>query len=356
MKVIINKIELDKMISNSASYAEKKDLSSIISHILFCAKDGILQVKATDYELGLNYKNKNVKIEQEGFATANAKKIGDIVKSMKDGDITLETKENFIIIKQKSSKYKLPMFNYEDFPAFPTNENMSKFDINSLIFIRALKKIFPCIDTNNVNYAMNGALIDVRDDYINLVATDAKRLALYKLNVKINDKKGQIILPKKSIAEMQKLFSDDVEIYYNDEILIITNSEFEFFTKLINRKFPDYEKIVPNSFEKIVEIPRDKMVEGIKSISMLCEMSKITIDATKIKFESISEIQDEANNEIDVDLNLENEISFVVKSRNLMDFLTNVDEDKFTLKFKNPDVMFVVESNNFMTILVPKRA
>ena len=155
---------------------------------------------------------------------------------------------------------------------------------------------------------------------------------------------------------MQKLFSDDVEIYYNDEILIITNSEFEFFTKLINRKFPDYEKIVPSSFEKIVEIPRDKMVEGIKSISMLCEMSKITIDATKIKFESISEIQDEANNEIDVDLNLENEISFVVKSRNLMDFLTNVDEDKFTLKFKNPDVMFVVESNNFMTILVPKRA
>ncbi len=155
---------------------------------------------------------------------------------------------------------------------------------------------------------------------------------------------------------MQKLFSDDVEIYHNDEILIITNSEFEFFTKLINRKFPDYEKIVPSSFEKIVEIPRDKMVEGIKSISMLCEMSKITIDATKIKFESISEIQDEANNEIDVDLNLENEISFVVKSRNLMDFLTNVDEDKFTLKFKNPDVMFVVESNNFMTILVPKRA
>ena len=203
---------------------------------------------------------------------------------------------------------------------------------------------------------MNGALIDVRDDYINLVATDAKRLALYKLNVKINDKKGQIILPKKSIAEMQKLFSDDVEIYYNDEILIITNSEFEFFTKLINRKFPDYEKIIPNSFEQIIEIPRDKMVEGIKSISMLCEMSKITIDAQKIKFESISEIQDEANNEIDVDLNLENEISFVVKSRNLMDFLTNVDEEKFTFKFKNPDVMFVVESNNFMTILVPKRA
>ena len=62
MKVIINKIELDKMISNSASYAEKKDLSSIISHILFCAKDGVLQIKATDYELGLNYKNKKVKI------------------------------------------------------------------------------------------------------------------------------------------------------------------------------------------------------------------------------------------------------------------------------------------------------
>ena len=164
------------------------------------------------------------------------------------------------------------------------------------------------------------------------------------------------IMPGRHYSLPNDTKNDFTKINESEFIKIITNSEFEFFTKLINRKFPDYEKIVPSSFEKIVEIPRDKMVEGIKSISMLCEMSKITIDATKIKFESISEIQDEANNEIDVDLNLENEISFVVKSRNLMDFLTNVDEDKFTLKFKNPDVMFVVESNNFMTILVPKRA
>lgn len=357
MKVAIKKSELDAMISNANFFTEKKDLSSILSHILISAKNGVLEIRATDHETGAIFKSQNIEIKEEGYATANASKISNTVKGLqKDDLVSLETKESTLVIKQGRQRYELPMFNYEDFPKFPAVDDKVKFNINANVFIRGLKQIFPCIDTNNPNYAMNGALIDIKDDYLNLVATDSKRLAIKKLNQKIEKANHEIIVPKKAINALQKLFVNDIEIYYNENIMICSNENFVFFTKLINKKFPSYEKIMPSDFNYIIEIPRDKMIEGIKSVSMLCEISKITLSSSKIKFESISDAQDKANNEIDVELNLTDEISFVIKNKNFFDFLSNIEDEKFTLKFKNSDVMFVVSTSDFMTILVPTQA
>jgi len=354
MKVIIKKSELDVMITSASSYADKRDLSAIISHIFICAENGILQIQGTDLEIGLCYKSANVQIIEEGRATANSKKICDVIKSLKDDNVTIETKDSSILIKQKSTKYKLPMFNHEDFPKFPTIENKHKFDINATIFSRGLKKIFPCVDSNNPNYAMNGALIDIKENFINLVATDSRRLALKKLDLKVDRSENQIIIPRKAIAEMQKLFlNSDIQIYHDETILIAISENFEFYTKLINKRFPTYEKVIPTDFSQIIEIPRDKMVEGVKSVSTLCEISKITINPNSMKFESVSDSADEAINEIEVNLQMDEEISFIIKNKNILDFLSSIEDEKFTLKFKNSDVAFIICTNDFMTLLVP---
>ena len=106
MKVAINKNALESVINNANPYLEKRDLSAITSHIFIAAKDGILNVKATDHEIGLAYKLSNVKIIDEGNATANGKKLLDIIRSLKDEEVTLETLNNYLYIKQKNSKFK----------------------------------------------------------------------------------------------------------------------------------------------------------------------------------------------------------------------------------------------------------
>ena len=141
MKVAINKNALESIVTNTNPYLEKKDLSAITSHIFISAKDGILNIKATDHEIGLAYKLSNVKIMDEGNATANGKKLLDIIRSLKDEEVTLETLNNYLYIKQKNSKYKLPMYKFEDFPNFPTIENKNKFEIDAVMLGRSLKKI-----------------------------------------------------------------------------------------------------------------------------------------------------------------------------------------------------------------------
>lgn len=352
MKVSINKNVLETILGNTQPYLEKKDLSQITSHICLIAKNDNLEIKASDFEIGLSYNTTNIKIIDEGVATANGGKLLNIIKILKDDDITLETINDYLYIKQKSSKYKLPMFNAEDFPDFPEIENKPKFDINSTNFIRAIKKIAPAIDTNNPKYELNGALIDIKEGFINLTATDTKRLSLVRLENNTS-KSFSLIIPKKAIAEMQKLFFDDIEIFYDETLLIAKSNNFKFFTKLINGKFPDYERIIPKEKKYRVLLNREKMVDAIKQISIISKEMKISFKQDIIIFESLNDDNIEAKTEIEFQTGLEKDIHLAINSRFMIDFLSHIEQSSFTLGYNDSGLPFTLESDDFITIIMP---
>ncbi|NWF66136.1 MAG: DNA polymerase III subunit beta, partial [Campylobacterales bacterium] len=160
MKISISKSILDNILSSSQSFIEKKDESQITSHVLLIAKGGNLTIKATDFEIGLINSTDLVSITDEGIATANGKKIVEIVKRLKDENIDIETIEDNLILKQGRTKFKLPMFDALEFPSFPDYRDKPKVDINVLELIKSIKKITPCIDTSNPKQELNGAYLD----------------------------------------------------------------------------------------------------------------------------------------------------------------------------------------------------
>ncbi|MFC2491303.1 MAG: DNA polymerase III subunit beta [Campylobacter curvus] len=352
MKVLINKNVLESIVTNTNPYLEKRDLSAITSHIYIAAKNGVLNIRATDHEIGLAYKLSNVKITDEGYATANGKKLLDIIKSLKDDEVILETVNNYLYIKQKNSKYKLPMYKFEDFPEFPSSEGKSKFDVDAVMLGRSLKKILPSIDSNNPKFELNGALLDIRQNFINIVGTDTKRLSIFKFETP-TEREFSIIIPKKAINEIQKLFFDRIEIYYDENILIAQSANFEFFTKLINGKYPDYERVVPKEIKKRLKLNRDKMIDGIRTISMLSDQMKITFAKDSITFESIIEDNSEAKTTIEYQTGLEDEIFIGIKNRYLLDFLTSIEDDDFELGFNDSNLAFIVSSKELTTVIMP---
>lgn len=356
MKFVINKLLLNNIISNTSSYVDKKDISSITSHILIEAKNSELNIKATDYEMGLKYKIKNVNIQVEGLATANATTMLNILKGLKDEDVIIETMNNFLFIRQNRSKFKLPMYNSLDFPEFPEIGEKKKFNINSNNFARALKKIFPTIDTNHPNYALNGAFIDIKDNYINLVGTDGKRMGLYKLesnNINLEENENFINIPKRAITEIQKLFFDETQIYYDESTLIAVSENFEFFAKLINKKFPDYERAIPKDFTHTLTLPREKILEGMKTISMICEKMKISIKPNSIIFESINEDNSEAKTEIELNTEVTNDLNLRVTNKYIFDFLNNIEDSVFKLEYNNEDSAFLISSDGLINVIMP---
>ncbi len=352
MKATINKNVLENILLHTQSFIERKDLSQITSHILIDLKDNQIEVKATDRETGIEIKSSNIKVEEIGKATANGKKILDIVKILKDDDVEIKTEENYLYITQKHSKFKLPMFNPNEYPNFPTTENKAKFDIDNQTLIKSIKKIAPAIDTNNPKYELNGALINIKDSQIDFVATDTKRLAIVMVE-RDNEKPLSIIIPKKAINNIQKLFFDEIEIYYDENTLIAKSPDFSFFTKLINGRYPNYEKIIPQTTTFSIKLNRDQMIDSIKQVSIISNEIKINFKPNIIEFESLNDENVEAKTEIEYETNIDEEVYIMTNAKHILDFLTHIDKNEFELNINDPELPFMLKSENFITIIMP---
>ncbi|TQR58179.1 DNA polymerase III subunit beta [Campylobacter troglodytis] len=354
MKLSINKNTLESALALCASLAEKKDDSAINSHLLLEANDDKLIIKATDYEFGISYKITKLKIEENGFATAQAKNILEMVKSLANEDILIETVENSLFIKQKYTKYKLSMFDYKDFPELQNKEGKDRLELDSDNLRIGLKKTVFAIDNDNPKPSLNGALINVKNDRINFVGTDTKRLAIYTV-MKENQTEFNLSIPKKSIIEMQKLFYEKVELFADKNVLIMKSESdnFEFFTKLINDTFPDYEKVIPKKISKEFSFKTEDFADSLKKVSVACDKMKLHFKKNKLVFEGIIIDNMEAKTELDLELDLEEEFSLNITIKHLLDFINSIEADEFKFFINEPNQAFVIRSDELETIIMP---
>jgi len=298
-------------------------------------------------------KTDNIEVIEEGKATANGKKLLDIVRILKNQKIELELLNETLFIKQGSSKFKLPVFSPEDFPVFPTNENKSSLTINSHQLVSSLKKITPSIDNNNPKFELNGALIDIKEDSINFVSTDTRRLAIVTLQNNQNNSELSIIIPKKAILEIQKLFFDEAELFYDETYLIITSNQYTFFTKLINGKFPEYSRIIPKETKNNLLLPKKSIIESLKQITTVSNDVKLTFTPQSIIFESLSDDNNEAKTEIAYPTNFEENFILAVNSKYILDFLNNTQTPEFIMGLNDSNHPFIIQEDNFKTVVMP---
>ena len=352
MKITIAKSILENVLISCQPFLEKKDTSQITSHIYIQAQNSQLDIKATDYEIGLHVSTSEINIIENGEITANGKKLLDIIRILKDSDVVLETKGDLLHISQASSNFKLPTFISNEFPSFPIYEGKPKISIESHTLIESLKKITPAIDSNNPKFELNGALIDIKENSIAFVSTDTRRLALVNINNQTQNELS-IIIPKKAIIEIQKLFFDNIEIYYDNTYLIIHSNQYTFYTKLINGKFPDYTRIIPKEIQKTLLLPKALIVDAINQITTISNDMKITLHKEKIVFESLSHDNIEAKTEIGCSTNFDEPFILAVNSRYILDYLSQIDTQEFTLDLNSSNLPFVLSSNNFKTIVMP---
>lgn len=352
MILTVNKPILEQLLIHANPFLDRKDTTQITSHILFDATKEHLTIKANDYEMGLEIALDSVNIKEEGRATANGKKLLEIVKILKDAPIELSTKNDTLLIAQKSSNFKLPMFNAQDFPTFPSLQNLPKIEIDSVELVKSLKKITPAIDSNNPKYELNGALIDIKEDRINLVATDTKRLALVELPNK-SEKRLSLIIPKRAIVEIQKLFFDNVEIFYDDYNLIIKSQNTLFYSKLINGKFPDYERIIPTQSKQKFSLSKSALVDALKQVNIISHEVQIKFLTDRIELQNFVQDNIEVKTHIQSDTPFEEPFTIGVNSKYIIDFIANIDEEYFKIHLNEEETPFILKDKNFLTIIMP---
>jgi DNA polymerase-3 subunit beta len=313
MKIRAQKQIIESILINLQPFLEKKDASQITSHILFTT---------------------------------------DIIRILKDDEITLELLDSTLIVKQKHSKFKLPTFDPTSYPAFPTINDKPQITLDSLSLIQNLKKISPAIDTNNPKFELNGALINIKNDATDLVGTDTRRLAIATIPGN-NSEELSLIVPKKAILEIQKLFLDQIDIFFDETNLIIANENYYFYTRLINGKFPDYQRIIPATTKHQVILPKKEMIDAIKMITTISQEIKMTLLSDTIIFNSLSADNVEAKTELELNTSLNDKFELSFNSKYILDFISQTNKNEFAIEFNEPSLPFIVKDDNFITIIMP---
>ena len=373
MNFSISVDQLLPAIQSVIGVVEKRQTLPILSNILVNISDGIFRVTGTDLEVEITTSFPVVDSSIVIDFTVPAKKLFDICKNLDSGiDLNFELKENKLILKARKSRFILSTLAADNFPNLDPMMSSSEMSISQ----RDLKKLIDATQfsmaNQDVRYYLNGLLFEVYNDELRTVATDGHRLAYSALDTLTNlinipkDTTIQLIVPRKAITELNRLLSDTenvIKISISSSHLHISFEHLDFTTKLIDGRFPDYQRVIPATelCNKIIIVDRQMIKQSLARIAVL---STEKYQAARLEFSHNSLIavvhnpeQEEAEEVIQVDYKGE-EFTIGFNVDYLVDALNAISDDQVSLSLTDANSSCLIQGLNNDTaryVVMPMR-
>jgi DNA polymerase-3 subunit beta len=340
MKFSIDKDVILRELQLLQGIVEKRNTMPILANILVNVTESEVELIGTDLEVGLKT-HFPAKIDATGSITISGKKVFEIVRSLaEEQQVVFNEKEDLMMeITSGESEFKVLCLSKEDYPQMPE----PKFENNIVLPLEKFKEMIDRVYyaiTQEQRYYLNGALMLLRDDHMELVSTDGHRLAYTSLSVEglKMEKEIKAIVSKKTLNELRKFEDETVEFDLDENNLFFRVRNRTLISRIIEGKFPNYEAVIPKDNPEGLEISREKVADAIRRVSLLStERSKgirFNIEPNQIKLYSSNPEIGEARDKVSVDYSgSEMEIGF--NSQYLLDFLTAIKSSKVRLELKD---------------------
>ncbi len=254
---------------------ERRQTLPVLSNVLLVLEKGQLSLTGTDLEVELVGRVNVGANARDGEITVPARKLMDICKSLPD-DATLkvDVDEGKAVIRNGRSRFSLSTLPASDFPSVEESAGTLEFTIPQSALKTMLDSTSFAMAQQDVRYYLNGLLFEVSADYLRVVATDGHRLAMHTEKMKISGaaNKLQVIVPRKGILELSRLLSDGDEAV---SLVIGTNhirartKDFTFTSKLVDGKFPDYDRVLPKGGDKVLTAVRNDLRQALNRTAIL---------------------------------------------------------------------------------------
>jgi DNA polymerase-3 subunit beta len=272
MKFSLTKEKLLEGLQTVQNVVSTRTTLPILSNVLLQAADGQLRFTTTDLDVGIRAAVE-ADIDQAGATTLPARRLASIVRELPSGEITVEVdSKNIASIKCGSSFFKMYGLPEEEFPPLPKFENAKTFTIRQKDLRDALKKTAYAISTDETRYVLNGILCSFKENKLTLVATDGRRLALVDIELEFpRSHETDIIVPTKTVVELQRLLSDDGEIKVSvgeNQVAFEANGTF-LVSKLVEGNYPNYHQVIPAETKERVTLERELFYNAVHRVSLL---------------------------------------------------------------------------------------
>jgi DNA polymerase-3 subunit beta len=274
MKLTITREQILTPLQIISGVVERKQTMPVLSNILLDAQTDRLILTGTNMEVELICTLDTAAIEKTGKITVPARKLSDICRSLPaEASLELSLEGEKMHLRSGKSHFTLATLPADQFP----NTEDSRHDLALTFAQHDFKKMLDAtafaMAQQDVRYYLNGMLLEIGNLYVRMVATDGHRLALSTLATDQEmQAEKQVIVPRKGIVELARLLSDSNEhitIAISDNHIFSTIGNFKFTSKLIDGKFPDYNRVIPKGGDKVMIADRNELKSMLSRASIL---------------------------------------------------------------------------------------
>ena len=367
--MIVLKATQDKVLAilqSVAGIVERRHTLPILANVLISKTGSQIQLTTSDLEIQIR-----TSAELDGdvgsfTTTVGARKLIDILRSMpSDQTVSLESAQNKLILKGGKSRFTLQTLPAEDFPLVQEAASFGPaFSVPQKVLKELLNQVSFAMAVHDIRYYLNGILFVAEGKQLSLVATDGHRLAFSSATLDVEVPKQEVILPRKTVLEMQRLLSDKegaIEMQFAGNQAKFSFEGMEFVTKLVEGKFPDYNRVIPKNHKNIITLGREPLLKSLQRTAILTSEKfkgvRLNIEPGTLRVASNNAEQEEAVDELDSDYSGDNiEIGFNVTY--LIDALANMTQDmvKMELSDSNSSALLTIPDNaTFKYVVMPMR-
>jgi len=367
--MIVLKATQDKVLSvlqSVAGIVERRHTLPILANVLLRKSGTSIQFTTSDLEIQIRT-TADLGGDSGNFTTTiGARKLIDILRTMPaDQTVSLESSQSKIILKGGKSKFTLQTMQAEDFPLVQESANFGPvFSVPQKTLKDLLGQVAFAMAVHDIRYYLNGILFVAEGKQLSLVATDGHRLAFASATLDVEVPKQEVILPRKTVIELQRLLSDAdraIEMQFANNQAKFSFDGMEFVTKLVEGKFPDYNRVIPKNHKNMITLGRVALLSTLQRTAILTSDKfkgvRLNIDPGSLRVASNNAEQEEAVDELDIDYGGDSiEIGFNVTY--LIDALANMSQDMVSMELSdgNSSALFTIPDNaTFKYVVMPMR-
>lgn len=370
MKLSIERAALLRSLAHVQSAVERRNTIPILSNVLMKAEDGVLSLATTDMDLEIN-EAVAAQVDTAGSTTVPAQTLFEIVKRLpEDSNVELELdgSGNQMAVKSGRSNFKLSCLPVSDFPEIGQGDLPVQFSIPANDLRAMIDRTRFAMSTEETRYYLNGIYLHAAENegvkVLRAVATDGHRLARFEMPLPDGaaDMPG-IIIPRKAVGEVRKLIEDAgdaIQITLSESKIRYAFDHIVLTSKLIDGTFPDYQRVIPQGNDKIVEVNPKIFTAAIDRVSTISDGKsravKIMLNGKTMTLSANSPEAGSAVEDIEINGNDNMEIGFNAKY--LLDITSQIEGDGCRLTLADsasPTIIQDTGDSSALYVLMPLR-
>lgn len=366
MKFTVSREELLKPLQLVAGVVERRQTLPVLANVLVVLDGGRLSLTGTDLEVEMVAHLQLSQPGEDGEITVPAKKFVDICRSLPEGaEIHFVQDDDKVTLRSGKSRFVLSTLPSSNFPNVEQGVGQLQFACSQSLIKGLIDSTAFAMAQQDVRYYLNGMLWEVQNQQLRCVATDGHRLAMCTKAVDVAvEGKLQSVVPRKGIQELSRLLSEEdepVEITLGDKHMQVATNGFTFTSKLVDGKFPDYERVLPRAGNNILLADRMELRQAFGRVAILSNEKyrgvRLTVSDNSMVLVANNPEQDEAEEQLEVSYSGEAlEIGFNIGY--LLDVTNVMDSEQLKMSFIDANTSALIETpegGDAIYVIMPMR-